>query len=80
MHGGDSTGHQAGGARKLAVPALLGGTAALQVEPGSEPGWVKVTLSSSSSSSSGWLGFGVADPGGRKAAQPAAVVAACWPW
>jgi hypothetical protein len=63
LQGGDSTGP--GGARnKLVLPALLGGTAALQVEPGSEPGWVKVTLSSSSSSSSsGWLGFGVADPG-----------------
>jgi hypothetical protein len=60
LQGSNSAG--AGGARnKLVLPALLGGTAALQVEPGSEPGWVKVTLSSSSSS--GWLGFGVADPG-----------------
>ena len=59
-----STSAGAGGARnKLVLPALLGGTAALQIDPGSEPGWVKVTLSSSSSSSSGWLGFGVADPG-----------------
>jgi hypothetical protein len=32
----------------------------LQVDPGSEPGWVKVQLSAAGS---GWLGFGVADPG-----------------
>jgi hypothetical protein len=32
-----------------------------QVDPGSEPGWVKVQLTAAGS---GWLGFGVADPGG----------------
>ncbi len=46
--------------KKLVKSFLLGGSAALEVEPGSEPGWVKVTFSSSSP---GWLGFGVADPG-----------------
>ena len=53
-------GHTGGGRSKLVMPALLGGSASLLVEPASEPGWVKVTLSSSGS---GWLGFGVADPG-----------------
>ena len=53
-------GEQQGARSKLVKPALLGGTAALQIEPGSEPGWVKVTMSSNSP---GWLGFGVADPG-----------------
>jgi hypothetical protein len=51
----------AAGKNKLLLPALLAGSTSLVVERSKEPGWVKVQLDTTGS---GWLGFGVADPGG----------------
>lgn len=61
---------------KLRLSSPLGGTVMLQIEPGSQAGWVKVSLASAGE---GWLGFGVADPGKLRAAlkepaRPAATV------
>lgn len=48
------------GRNKLLLPALLAGTMTLAVEPASDAGWVKVSVTTTGV---GWLGFGVADPG-----------------